>query len=148
MTRGLVQLTLLAILVGFIPACSTVGEAGHVLDIELLDGGTVRQLLSPSEPAVLLMYSPAQCFACASTLGRWVQYGRDHDVGIRLVLTEKPTLNAMRTLRRFRVDVGGVVAPGTTLADSASAYLFDGITMVDNAIGVASQVALLREISG
>jgi len=119
-----------------------------VVRAKLSSGESIGDLLTSTKRSVVLVYSPEDCLACATVLGRWVQFGRDKDVVVRLVLTEEPPVSIANALKRFRINVAGILAEEEPLAvDSAAAYVFDGSTLVDYGMGELSQVGLLRKLT-
>jgi len=52
-----------------------------VVRAKLSSGESIGDLLTSTKRSVVLVYSPEDCLACATVLGRWVQFGRDKDVG-------------------------------------------------------------------
>lgn len=142
-------------------SCLRPGE-DSVADLALADGRSVADLLDRDKTTVLLLYSTKDCFTCNGLLGRWTRLARSRRMDVKLVLTTPPTSRQLVSLRFMRVDLAGVLAtasrdielleesiPTTQRPEvrSPSTIIFRGRRQIDSAVGQASQVALLDNLT-
>ena len=143
--RDAVLLTCLSALVA---GCEP-NESPHQrsLDMPLVDGSVVGDVLQPEGLSVVLIYSPSQCFSCSGLLHRWVEFAGEHEADLKLILTKKPSPDEARTLRFLRVDVAGVLASERADPGYSAAYLVRANRVVDAAAGTQEQAAMLEELT-
>lgn len=117
------------------------------LDLPLADGGVVGDLLRPETLSVVLLYSPSQCFSCSGLLHRWVEFAREHEADIKLILTKRPSTEEVRSLRFLRMNMAGVLASEPADPAFSAAYLVRANRVVDAGVGAQAQAAILRELT-
>ncbi len=126
----------------FVCGCVDSNPAAPDLLAELTtDGRTVRELLSPASRTALLVYDPATCLGCNSSLAAWEASARGGHVVVALLLTRAPTAEQTRTLRNQRVQYAAVLRYGWTPAPAE--YVFNMGHEVARAEG-RSQINSLR----
>lgn len=85
-----------AALICMVAACSP--DSGSLDSWELMDGRALRAL-GDSEPHVVLVYDPDDCFSCFGVLAGWLEWGRANPGRFHLVLSRTPSASVDRALR-------------------------------------------------
>jgi hypothetical protein len=115
------------------------------------EGRPVRSFLDArGDTSVVLVYAPSDCFSCDGELARWTAISRDRGWRVQLFLTAAPSPGERDQLRLFRLQPAGVLdgdAARTGLS-TPRVYRFAGQTLVDSAVGKASEHALLGRAAG
>lgn len=71
---------------------------------KLSDGSDFGALARAQDTVATLLFDPAQCFECSSSLGRWLAWSNDGSRRVTLVLSRRPnaTERALLVSRRIR----------------------------------------------
>jgi hypothetical protein len=81
------------------------------LRLRTANGLPVRALRESADSVLVLLYDPADVFACSSALQEWRRRESNQELRVRLVFTRKPTALETRQLRVARLDPVAVVRP-------------------------------------
>lgn len=112
-TAGRAMWTIAALLV--LPAASACeGTSAALLDRQLESGGLVKDLVARADTAVVLVYSPSDCFLCYGALQPWLLWGRKHPGTFALLFTRPPTAAESVQLSTYRIRPNGIVRPRLT----------------------------------
>jgi len=106
-------LAILAFSVTMLATAMIVSIAAPVdpLRLRTTNGLPVSTLRMSADSVLVLLYDPADVFACSSALQEWRRREANRELRVRLVFTRKPTLLETRQLRVARVDPVAVVRP-------------------------------------
>lgn len=107
------QFMLLLLLSG-VTACFT--PRFDLLSHPLEGGGTIRELTEGADYAVVVVMDPAQSFACASNLSRWMAWARYNPGRYHLVFTRPVTTDERRKLLFHRIRPNASLTPSGSLA--------------------------------
>ena len=104
-----------------VPVAACLGESSvelELLDLGLRSGGTVRELISESDSAVLVLYDPADCFTCSTNLSLWLEYDRMNPGRVRLLLAREPSEGEFWQPVLYRIRPDAVLAAGQTAGET------------------------------
>lgn len=104
--RGILRVAMLVVLTVLLAACTT--STGTPIT---RDGRSAADLAGKEGSAVILVVTPAYCFACATRIAEWLRQSRTSGIPVHVVLTELPSQDEALLLRRQRIPVVGELAP-------------------------------------
>lgn len=88
------------------------GCAGSSLpERELAAGGTISSLVAKADTAVVLLYSPDDCFVCYAALQPWLERKRRQPGDVALVFTRPAGPAEQIQLATYRIHPDGVLRP-------------------------------------
>ena len=105
-------------------AATACGGARDVL--ELTRTGTLRDLITASDTAIVLAYDPSTCFECSGVLGHWLSESESGSLQVTLVFTREPTAAEEKLATLFRLPVVGVLKQPISNANSVEMLFIGG----------------------
>lgn len=89
-------------------ACAPAADDG----VPRLGGPEVSALAGGAGKVLLLVFSPADCLACATDMPRWLSVRRRSPGSVAILVTRPPTPAETKVFARYRIPVDGVLARG------------------------------------
>src|SRR4051794_27494895 len=101
MTRKRALQVGLCLVCALFQACSR--PDASILDWPASNGTPLRHFLPERGAAVLLVYDPADVFACRASISEWVSWGRRNPGRLVLAFTRRPTASEAKLLLTSRI---------------------------------------------
>lgn len=80
-----------------------------VTEWPLNTGQTIQDLLPGSGPAAVLVYDPADCFTCSSSIAEWMAWESHYPGRVLMVFTREPTPAERKRLVLHRITADGIL---------------------------------------
>jgi len=116
-------------------------------DWKISGARTVRYLLTEADTTVLLILDPTQCFTCSGELAEWLDGERRGRFRLQLVLNRQLREEEAGQFVIYRVKPAGFLDGVAHRMETPRIYRFTGTTVLDSAVGLEMQRALITRIA-
>lgn len=110
--------------------CAPSPPPADLLAERTMEGQVVQSLVAKDRPSVILYYPSSYCFSCGQEVNEWLNLDRAGDIKLVVLLADKPSNGARRSLAARRIPVAGTLewskrrpAPQEILVDGGVATI-------------------------